>query len=119
MIRQHRVIAWLIDGLLVLGLINLLGRAGWLAMITYWLLRDGLFAGQSVGKRLMGLQVVMHQGRRPCTFKHSVIRNVLWLLPPINVFMAFAAVYSLLRHGGGARLWGDRLADTQVITIAG
>lgn len=111
---QQRVAAWLIDFVLVLGIGTLFHILGWIATTAYWLLRDGLFEGQSIGKRLMGLKVVAQPGKVACTFKASVIRNVLWVVPVINVIMGFAGVYALLRDPAG-RHWGDRLAETRVV----
>jgi len=111
---RRRLIAWLIDGLIVLGLWNLFGGLGWLVGGAYWLARDGLFEGQSVGKRLMDLKVIVQSSRSRCTLKESVIRNVLWVVPVINFAMALSGIYLLTkdRHG---RHWGDRLAKTRVV----
>jgi len=111
---RRRVIAWLIDGLIVLGLGNLFDGLGWLAAGGYWLLRDGLFEGQSVGKRLMDLKAIVKPRRTRCTFKASIIRNVLWVVPVINLAMALTGLYYLTKDPHG-RHWGDRLADTQVV----
>jgi uncharacterized RDD family membrane protein YckC len=56
-LTQRRLAAWLLDAAIAAGLISLLQGLGWLAALAYWMLRDGLFHGQSVGKRLMGLRV--------------------------------------------------------------
>jgi len=113
---RRRVIAWLIDGLIALGLGSLLDGLGWILGGAYWLLRDGLFKGQSVGKRLMDLKVVVKSSGARCTFKESIIRNVLWIVPLINVVMAISGLYYLTkdRHG---RHWGDRLAETRVVSL--
>jgi uncharacterized RDD family membrane protein YckC len=81
---------------------------------VYWLLRDGFFTGQSIGKRLMGLKVVVGQAKKPCTFLNSIARNVLWVLPPVNVLLAATGLYYLSNDRAG-RHWGDRLADTRVV----
>lgn len=115
---QQRLIAGLIDGLIVLGLRNLSEDLWWLPSAAYWLLRDGCFEGQSVGKRLMDLKVIVLKPTKPtrdrCTFKESIIRNVLWVVPVSLPFMLLSAIYYLAndRHG---RHWGDRLANTKVI----
>ena len=109
---QERLIAWAIDGVLVVGLLNLFGPVRWLAGVAYVLLRDGLFDGQSVGKRIMRLRVVVQPGRRRATFRASVVRNVLWIvIPPI---MAITGIYYLIKDPRG-RHWGDRLADAEVV----
>lgn len=111
---QLRIYGWLIDIAIVAGLGTLFGGFGWIASAGYWLMRDGLFEGQSVGKRLMGLKVVAGQGRARCTFANSAVRNVLWVIPIINVVMGFTGLYYLLNTPDG-RHWGDRLADTSVV----
>ena len=111
---QQRIYAWLIDLGLFLGLGVLFGGLGWIASTGYWLLRDGLFEGQSIGKRLMGLKVVAGDARGPCRFPTSVIRNLLWVIPGINLLMGFTGIYYLSKDKAG-RHWGDRLADTRVV----
>ena len=58
---QARIIASLIDGV-VYAVLNMIGAAtfgvGSLASIGYYLIRDGLFDGRSVGKKVMNLRVV-------------------------------------------------------------
>ena len=113
-LAQRRVYAWLIDALIVLGIGILFHVLGWIAMIAYWLCRDGFFEGQSIGKRLMGLKVVVLPDRTHCTFKASMIRNLLWVVPLINVVMGVVGVYHVFNEAAG-RHWGDRLADTRVV----
>ena len=113
-LAQQRVSAWLIDVLLGLGLALLLRGFGWLAMAAYWLVRDGLFEGQSVGKRLMGLKVVVGRAQARCTLADSIVRNLLWVIPLVNLAMAFFGLHTLAKDPGGQH-WGDRLADTRVI----
>ena len=113
--RQARWGAWLLDLAIALGIAKLLMPLGWIAAGAYWLLRDGLFEGQSIGKRLMGLRVVGPRNAR-CTYRLSAIRNVLWLLPIVDLFIAATALMALAREPDG-RHWGDRLADTHVVRI--
>jgi len=113
-VSRQRILAWLIDALCVLGLSMLVGHLGALVSAVYVLLRDGLFDGQSVGKRIMGLRVVAHQDRRRCSFLDSAVRNVLWVIPIVNCVMGFTGLHYLL-HDPHGRHWGDRLANTQVV----
>jgi uncharacterized RDD family membrane protein YckC len=113
-LARLRVAAWLIDLLLVVGLGGLLNGLGWLFGAAYWLVRDGLWTGQSVGKRVMGLRVVVDREPPRCTFTDSMIRNVLWLVPILQVVVGFTGLYHLL-HDPRGRHWGDRLAKTQVV----
>ena len=116
-LAQSRIYAWLIDLLLVLGLGALFGPPlGWIISIGYWLVRDGLFDGQSIGKRLMELKVVAGKDRRRCTVTASIIRNLLWVIPFVNLVMAATGVYHLSKDRFGQH-WGDRLADTRVVKV--
>ncbi len=111
---RRRLGAWMIDGLLVLGLLILLpGSLGFLALIAYTLVRDGLFSGQSVGKRIVGLKVVSDvPGRGP--YATSLVRNILWVIPVLDLVFAVTGLYALL-HDPDGRHWGDRLAGTRVV----
>jgi uncharacterized RDD family membrane protein YckC len=116
-LAQLRIYAWLIDLLLALGLGAMFATPlGWAASTLYWLLRDGLFEGQSIGKRLMKLKVVMGKDRRRCTIAASFIRNLLWAVPFVNLVMAATGVYYLSKDRSGQH-WGDRLADTRVVAV--
>ena len=110
---RQRLSAWLIDLVIGVGLSALFHLLGWAAAAIYWLFRDGLFDGQSIGKRVMGLKVALPNGQR-CTFKASLIRNVLWVIPGVNLLMGLTGVSYLFRDSRG-RHWGDRLADTRVV----
>ena len=111
---RQRIAAWVIDGLIFLGLGIAFGPIGWVVSAGYWLLRDGLFAGQSIGKRLMGLRVVTGPDRTPCTLTSSALRNVLWVIPVVNCVTGVTGLYYLFNDAPG-RHWGDRLADTRVV----
>lgn len=114
-LAQQRILAWLVDFLVVLGLAMLFQQVGWLAGGVYVLLRDALFGnGQSIGKRLMDLKVVVGPDRINCSFRTSTIRNMLWIIPLINVLMAITGLYYLSSDRSG-RHWGDRLAETRVV----
>ena len=112
---QQRILAWLIDFLVVLGLALLFQQAGWLVGAGYVLARDALFNnGQSIGKRLLKLRVVMGPDRVRAGVRASVIRNLLWAIPFVNLAMALTGLYYLSGDRAG-RHWGDRLADTRVV----
>ena len=112
---RSRVYAWLIDVAIALGLGSFVPPLSWAVGTAYWLFRDGLFDGQSVGKRLMGLTVVRGETRAPCTWAGSVGRNLLWAIPIVNLAMA-VTTWRALTHAPDGRHWGDRLADTQVVS---
>lgn len=114
-LAQQRILAWLIDLSVVFGLALLFRTPGGLAGIGYVLVRDGLFGnGQSIGKRIMELKVVAGPDRLTCSFLNSVIRNVLWCIPLVNLLAALTGLYYLSTDRAG-RHWGDRLADTRVV----
>lgn len=110
-IARRRLGAWLLDGLLVLG-VSGIPMTGVTLGLAYWLLRDGLFQGQSVGKKILGLRVVNDAGRNP--YAASALRNALWLVPVVNLVFAVLGLYTLF-HDPNGRHWGDRLADTRVV----
>lgn len=113
-LARERLLAWLIDVLLIVGLWTLIGPLSGLVGVGYLLLRDGLFEGQSVGKRIMGLRVVAHDAQLKCTFLDSIVRNVLWVIPLVQVAMGLTGLHYLM-HDAEGRHWGDRLANTRVI----
>jgi hypothetical protein len=104
-----RTSAFLIDGLLVLVMALVLpGKFWWWVGIGYFLLRDTLITGRSIGKFVVGL-TVMDRQRNACGITKSIIRNLLLFLPgPVIEFFAVA----FARDG---RRLGDLLAGTKVI----
>ncbi len=117
LLAQRRLGAWLIDLLIVAGIGTLFHFVGWLATAAYWLCRDGLFEGQSIGKRLLGLKVVVEPSGARCAWKASVIRNLLWAIPVVNFLMGLTGLYYLFTDPAG-RHWGDRLAETRVVNAS-
>ena len=111
---RQRILAWLLDWLIVFGVSLLVGGLAWGLGAAYILLRDGLFEGQSVGKRILGLRVVRDPGEKPVGFAESALRNVLWILPVVNVVMGLTGLHYLV-HDPSGRHWGDRLANTRVV----
>ncbi len=114
---RTRIAAWLVDSVVTLGLGIVFGGLGWLAGTGYWLLRDGLFNGQSIGKRLMRLRVIVASDGHSCTFGESAVRNVLWVIPVMNAVTALTGLYYLL-HDSQGHHWGDRLARSTVVVDA-
>ena len=49
--------------------------AGAVLGFIYMLIHDGLFAGQSPGKKMLKLKSVNFHTRLPCSYKESAIRN--------------------------------------------
>jgi len=132
-----RFLAFFIDAVIVsvVGLVPLLGT---LVGIAYALLRDGLtfefMDGRSIGKKLMKLKVVRHDGS-PMDMATSARRNwplavgslaqgllilpvIGWILLPFAVIagavLALYEAYKVYSAPDGRR-WGDSLAGTKVI----
>jgi hypothetical protein len=132
----NRIIARAIDFIIVAALYEAIPRVGFFAGLTYLLIADGLFEGRSVGKKLIGLRVIIYNKAdtvTACGFKESILRNVPFaagfvvfgifnMMPIIGWIFSFitAAVVvifeSLILLGSekGMRL-GDELAKTYVI----
>lgn len=140
----RRVLAKLIDGL-VAGLLFVIvsgivpgafGGAlfGALAAAAYWIVSDGLewafLRHRSLGKRLLGLQVV-GVGRR-MDLEASARRNWMfalggftnpagWILSLVLaltvLIILIYEIYNLLNNPGGRR-WGDHLAGTRVVVAS-
>lgn len=129
----NRYLAKFIDLLIVLALSRLHTWFGFIAPLmglTYILISDGLSHGASFGKLLIGLQVVVEKnGRSPCTFKHSTLRNipigivVFFLIIPFWGWVLFFTLglliigvesYQIYQDPSGFRL-GDLLAETRVV----
>lgn len=83
---------------------------GFIWIVAYLLLADGLSDGQSFGKRWFEMRVLDAETRRPCSFGQSFIRNVvLWALGPIDWLFIF---------GESRQRLGDRAAGTIVVPAA-
>ena len=72
----------------------------------YTLLADGLFSGQSFGKKIQGLYVVTNDSEEPCTYLRSVCRNLTYLLGLFDLLPLL---------GRSKRRVGDFLANTKVV----
>ena len=115
---QSRGVAFLVD-LLLYAILHFGGPAlgfgilgGFLAVL-YITFRDGLFGGQSLGKRILGIRVV-HTDGRSISFVDSSFRNVLsivYLVIPLAIAVEAVAAW---RHPERRRL-GDRIAGTCVV----
>ena len=76
---------------------------------SFILLRDSLSQGRGVGKKVMRIRVVRSDGSR-CDMISSILRNLTFLIPLLNIAEMIIAVAA--KDG---RRMGDRLAKTQVI----
>jgi len=121
----HRFIAKFLDFLIVAACAKLIPPIGFFAGVAYLLIADGLWEGQSVGKRIIGLQTIKVSGGGAGSFQESIIRNVPlamgWIagvIPYVGWLLVggVIALEALLIIGNdrGLRI-GDEIAQTQII----
>ncbi len=110
---QTRSLAFLIDLIVYLALFYSLGGFGHFLAMLYILFRDGFFPGQSIGKKVMGIQAV-HEDGRPVHFVDSSFRNVLFLFYVVFPVAIVVETIALLRNPEHRRI-GDRIARTRVV----
>lgn len=124
---SQRIIAYVIDGALLMGVCIVISILGTIVghipvlglivnmllmlcmMIVSWgycFLKDGLYDGRSIGKKIIGLRVVTDSGQQ-CSWIDSLKRNLLMLISPVELIV-------LLTSKDGKRL-GDQWACTKVI----
>ena len=111
-----RLMARLIDdifGLLILFLfIVFSGDLVWLGVLSYiiyFLLKDALPNGKSLGKYIFRIQTIGFKNKTPCTLMQALYRNIFLLIP----FVGF--VDALMIFGRHHQRLGDRIADTVVV----
>ena len=107
-----RIIAFLIDGLIIFAL-AFVPMIGWLAGMAYSVLKDGLpfLDGQSVGKKVMKIRAVTEHGEDLTNnWGPAVVRNVVFMIP----FFPIVELIVMLTNEDRLRL-GDQWAKTQVI----
>ncbi|MBN2432086.1 MAG: RDD family protein [Acidobacteria bacterium] len=101
-----RLWAYLIDAVIItIGSILCI-----LPGLAYALLRDALYDGRSIGKKMMGLRVVNSDTNTPCKTNESLIRNISLMIPVFGVVdgvMVFIDEHHLR--------FGDKWAKTKVI----
>lgn len=125
-----RILARLVDGLVAWAFALVLPPLGILIGLLYLAVADGVQKGQSLGKMVFGLEVVMPDGS-PCDLKASIYRNI-----PFVLALLFAAIpllgwillilagipiilielWLVIADHNGSRL-GDRIAGTTVIEL--
>ena len=134
----NRILAKAIDLLIVITVAALIPRPlGPLMGFLYSLFADGIhyrqFQGQSVGKKVMGLQVINTKRKGPASYRDSALRNApigvatffaiipLWgwlILALIGLPLMVMEVYLMLSVETGHRL-GDVMGDTEVEDLKG
>lgn len=120
-----RVIAKVVDFIVIAAAINTVPQVGYLAGLVYLLISDGLFDGRSLGKKIMKLRVISLPDGNSGAFRDSIVRNapfvfalLLYKIPLLGWLLA-AAIFVLefllmIGNKEGMRL-GDDLANTKVI----
>lgn len=97
-----RILASLID-----SVISFIPILGWI----YFFIKDALFDGRSVGKKLIGIKVVTEDGASLAgNWGASIIRNVIFIVPLIVFVELF-----LICTDKEARRLGDKIGKTRVI----
>ena len=124
-----RLLARLFDLMVCGGLIALSSQAGAIAGAFYLLVADGLFRGQSPGKKLVGLKVVHLPTRKGIGARRSALRNYPMSLVGLLALDSQAG-WTAMAIGSGLVLGyeayrvvtdplgirqGDLLAHTQVV----
>jgi uncharacterized membrane protein len=132
----NRVVAKGIDIFLIIVMATILpGLIGPPLGIIYSLLADGItykmFHSQSVGKKVVGLQVRSLVSKGPGSYRDSAVRNspiafvtLFACIPVAGWLIAFLVgiplilieIYLMVRVETGYRL-GDVMADTEVIQV--
>jgi uncharacterized RDD family membrane protein YckC len=122
-----RALARLVDFTIAFALAQVY-QVGPILAAFYLIVADGLFQGQSIGKKAFGVRAVVIPRRIPAGFPESLLRNgafalvaVFWSVPVLwPVFfvagvpiVAFEA-YMIFTDRLGIRI-GDIFADTQVV----
>ncbi|MES2013849.1 MAG: RDD family protein [Pseudomonadota bacterium] len=72
----------------------------------YFLFSDALPNGQSIGKKLLNIQVICNETRRPCSVLQSFLRNMTF---PLGIFDWIFIFF------GSHRRLGDFIASTIVV----
>ncbi len=85
----------------------------YLVMMTYYTAQEALFS-TTIGKALMGLRVVLADGR-PIAFRHAFVRNIV---RPIDAVGGCVLGWILAVCSSRRRRLGDHLAHTLVASVA-
>jgi len=114
--------------LIIMAVIPFIGIIGAPLLVLYWISRDALMGGQSVGKRVAGLKVIKADGS-PFTWSDSVKRNIVYfgflllMIPFYGWFFSglingpLGLVELIMIISGGRRI-GDRMGtETYVVRV--
>jgi uncharacterized RDD family membrane protein YckC len=85
-----------------------------LGSLSLLFLRDSLFGGAGLGKRMTGLRVVRSaDGKTPLSYGQGVVRWLSQFIPIFNLVDAVAPYYDPLLRRYGDRWAGTRVIDTE------
>ena len=123
-----RTVARILDFILIAAVVEIVPKAGFFAGLAYLLIGDGLFGGQSLSKKLIGIKVVSLDTHTPCTFRDSILRNctfgvgylfykVLWFGWIAIAIIALLEFLVMLGSRERMRI-GDEIAKTIVIDVS-
>ena len=77
----------------------------------YFLLLEGIWDGQTLGKKLLGIKVVKEDGSE-CGIKASVLRNVLRV---VDALFYYVVGFVFMASSDKRQRLGDRIAGTVVV----
>ncbi len=111
--RWTRFGAGVID-ILLAWILFLIPVFGWIVGIWFIIVRDGLRKpGASPGKRLFRLKVI--SWNKPYMPEKAVMRNILLIVPLLNIIGILIEGIVLLLTKDPSRLIGDRIAGIRVV----
>lgn len=93
-----------------------LGFSFLLLPVVYFLFRDAMGTGQSLGKKAMGLITLELKTHRPCRWGHSFVRNItVSVLYYLSFWLWFLIEPVLVLVLPDGRKLSDRISGTQVV----
>ncbi|MGB9716475.1 MAG: RDD family protein [Thermodesulfovibrionales bacterium] len=120
-----RVISRVLDLIIIAAVAEIIPRAGFFAGLVYLLIGDGLFQGQSLGKKLIGLKVISIDTEKQCSIRDSILRNgifgigyLLYKIPFfgwIFILIIFIFEFIILLGSKEKMRLGDEIAKTIVV----
>lgn len=91
--------------------LTFLAFVGFFVALVYWFALEGLWDGQTVGKKATGIKVVKEDGGE-CTVGAAVLRNVFDLIDGLFYYLIG---FLVMAFSDKRQRIGDRLAGTMVV----